>query len=50
MYLIINVLDVAQNSNKGTFESYKKENCYIYLHTHFFKPSTLNHQTNTKIN
>ena len=36
-------------TNKGTFEPYKKRERYTHLHTHFFKPPTLNYQTNTKI-
>ena len=46
---IVNFLDVTLNLKKGTSELYKKRERYTHLHTHFFKPPTLN-QINTKFN
>ena len=46
---IVNFLDVTLNFKKSSFEPYKKRERYTYLHTHFFKPLTLVHQTNIKI-
>ena len=41
---IVNFLDLTLNLKKDTFEPQKIER-YTYLHTHFFKPPTLNYQT-----
>ena len=45
---IVNFLDVTLNLSKDIFELYKKSEWHTHLHTHFFKPPTLNYQTNPK--